>query len=1011
MIPKEQNLMDNLGKISYTLDKAYLSKLENDYCVLPFDEYYNKEQEISYVSNIRTLRVKRCVIDKEEKVVDCFKNILSLFSDSEKTLALVLKRTPKYVEMYFVVKNVGLGCNEDSKANIELLAESIRGNLPGTEIEVINEKNGGNDTAQIFDLSNMEAVSVLSNIPSEKSENFASQGMEKLLNGIVPQSEADSYTVAFVGEAIPLKDIRNIIKGYEEIATAITPFASYQFQAGLSKTETQGEMDSLSHSEGISHSITKTHSVNVSSSKFRSLSAGMNLGIFNVGVADGGASSAGYGYSWGTTDTENKMDTETTGTNRSMSIGTSENTTYTYKSYLVSDLISKLETVIKRIDESKSSGLWKYATYVFSSNTKTTVNVANFLRSISQGDSSHIEPSFIQTWINESSNGVTTFSEIQKYVKHFTHPVFGNRKDGTLVTPTSDVATSELANILSFPRHSINALPVIECVRFGREPHSLNKLVGDIDIGCSYHMHQKEINNLVFLNMKELTKHTFITGSTGSGKSNTIYTLLNNLSQNQVKFMVIEPAKGEYKQVFGGRKDVTVYGTNPKKSELLRINPFSFPDDIHVLEHIDRLVEIFNACWPMYAAMPAVLKDAVEQAYIKRGWSLTTSTNVSGVFPTFRDLLTELPLVMEQSAYSKDTKGDYIGALVTRVKSLTNGINGQVFCGLNELPNETLFDENIIVDLSRVGSSETKSLIMGLMVMKLQEYRMCQSDMNSDLKHVTVLEEAHNLLRRTSSEQSQEGSNLQGKSVEMLANAIAEMRTYGEGFIIADQSPGLLDLSVIRNTNTKILMRLPDQSDRELVGKSIGLNDSQIMELSKLEVGVAAVYQSDWLEAVLCKINHFSNSCGYEYHAPSQSVPNSARETLLSHLVSPEENPLDLSPEQVDSLKQWIGWTSWGSKPKNQLLRLLKEGTVLDKDQCGELLYQIAQGKSLCEQANEISPEEKLPLFMELEIVERLQVSHPLAEQIRQYVCDYVVRSFPGVNTLVEKIRRTGGVS
>ena len=67
----------------------------------------------------------------------------------------------------------------------------------------------------------------------------------------------------------------------------------------------------------------------------------------------------------------------------------------------------------------------------------------------------------------------------------------------------------------------------------------------------------------------------------------------------------------------------------------------------------------------------------------------------------------------------------------------------------------------------------------------------------------TVLEEAHNILRRTSFEQSSEGSNLTGKSVEMISNAIAEMRTYGEGFIIVDQAPGLLDMSAIRNTNTK----------------------------------------------------------------------------------------------------------------------------------------------------------------------------------------------------------------
>lgn len=110
----------------------------------------------------------------------------------------------------------------------------------------------------------------------------------------------------------------------------------------------------------------------------------------------------------------------------------------------------------------------------------------------------------------------------------------------------------------------------------------------------------------------------------------------------------------------------------------------------------------------------------------------------------------------------------------------------------------------MLIDLSRVGSTETKALIMGILILKLQEHRIaCSDEPNSDLHHVTVLEEAHNLLKRTSTEQSSETANLLGKSVEMLANSIAEMRTYGEGFIIADQSPGLLDMSVIRKTNNK----------------------------------------------------------------------------------------------------------------------------------------------------------------------------------------------------------------
>ena len=395
------------------------------------------------------------------------------------------------------------------------------------------------------------------------------------------------------------------------------------------------------------------------------------------------------------------------------------------------------------------------------------------------------------------------------------------------------------------------------------------------------------------LDMQTLSAHTFITGSTGSGKSNTIYKILEELRRKQVNFLVIEPAKGEYKTILGQEEDVTVYGTNPmrKDSCLLRINPFSFAEHIHILEHLDRLVEIFNVCWPMYAAMPAILKEAIERAYVEAGWDLIHSTNCydSKLFPTFSDVLKEIKGVLEESSYSNDSKGDYIGALMTRVKSLTNGINGLIFSS-NGISDEILFDENVIVDLSRVGSVETKSLIMGLLVLKLQEYRMASELPNQTLQHVTVLEEAHNLLRRTSMEQSTESANLLGKSVEMLSNSIAEMRTYGEGFIIADQAPGLLDMSVIRNTNTKIMLRLPDYSDRELVGRAIGLDENQINELAKLEKGVAAVYQSDWLESVLCKVEEYKWTPKVGEHQSKQiectGSTDNVKQQLLEYMMN-----------------------------------------------------------------------------------------------------------------------------
>lgn len=281
------------------------------------------------------------------------------------------------------------------------------------------------------------------------------------------------------------------------------------------------------------------------------------------------------------------------------------------------------------------------------------------------------------------------------------------------------------------------------------------------------------------------------------------------------------------------------------------------------MEHIDRLVEIFNACWPMYAAMPAILKDAIIQSYRAVGWNLDDSTSETGKFPNFRILLDILPRVITKSNYSKDTNSDYVGALVTRVNSLTTGLNGRILNSAYDISDEVLFNQNTIIDISRIGSDESKALLMGLIILKLQEWRMNErlqkkETGNSGLKHCTVFEEAHLLLRRTSMEQSQEGANLQGKSVEMLTNAIAEMRTYGEAFIIADQAPALLDEAVIRNTNTKIVLRLPDENDRKIVGGALALNEEQMKHLSKLPNHVAAVYQSDWIEPVLCEIEAFN---------------------------------------------------------------------------------------------------------------------------------------------------------
>lgn len=572
----------------------------------------------------------------------------------------------------------------------------------------------------------------------------------------------------------------------------------------------------------------------------------------------------------------------------------------------VEELLTRIDEQIKRTKESEDYGCYSCAAYFLSSRPSKALLAANTYRSLMIGEGSSVESGAVNLWQDRAS--VTAMRE---YLKRFTHPVFArqlweNEADSLFYTAGTLVSGRELPMHLGLPTRSVHGLPIIEHAEFGRNvPDEAMPDEDKMNLGKIYHMGKEESANLI-LNRQAMASHTFITGSTGTGKSNAVYHLLDEITKNgQTTFLVVEPAKGEYKNVFGNCTDVQVFGTNPRETPLLRMNPFAFPENIHILEHIDRLVEIFNACWPMYAAMPAVLKDAIERSYQKVGWDLRNSESEKGIFPTFFDLLDILPGVIEESHYSKDTQSDYVGALCTRVKSLTNGIYGSVLCAEDALTDEALFDRNVVVDLSRVGSMETKSLLMGILVMKLQEYRMCSSGMNSRLRHVTVLEEAHNLLRKTSAEQSQEGANLQGKSVEMLANAIAEMRTYGEGFIIADQAPGLLDMSVIRNTNTKIILRLPDEEDRKLVGKSAALKEAQIDELSKLPLGVAAVYQNEWPEAVLCKIEAYPMPENAVYHKPSKMPHEINAEFVFGQLaVGKELEPLSIS--EMEQLKLWL---------------------------------------------------------------------------------------------------------
>lgn len=870
-------------------------------------------------------RLSKIVYDPEENNLDKLTNVYATLNETDARLFILLSSENGKTEVF-----IGTCDNQTESgmnASLPTLENSFKSNFPGLRMERIKDSAEKPILRQVFnnfnDEGKIQSIACISGIPSLKTDKEIGfvQGLEKIIDGM----GKENYYAVFIAEPVSREKLETLELDYTNLYSALSVLEQEMISVGQTETsglsETIGKTLSESVGRAVSHSTTHMKSEGTSHSTTKSIAnttsvsvnAGVSVAPFgvgaNAGTSVGNATTVGYastntkmtmtseGVTEGETNSINQGISESTQNSVSQSLSTSEVRQRTIKNRQVMELMSIIDEHLARIRDCKNYGMWNFGIYFLAANENITKLGTNICAGILSGETSGIERRSISQW--KRSSDAEKFDAVLGSISRYEHPHFYLRDTDSFFSPTSMVSTKELASGMSLPQKSIPSVPVFEIANFGRAVSTLDKRTGaKIPLGKISHLGQDESHLPVEINVDSLCSHTFVTGSTGSGKSNAIYKIIHELIGIGKNFLVIEPAKGEYKQVFGGRNGVNTYGTNYMETDVLRINPFKFPSQkIHVIEHIDRLIEILNAVWPMYAAMPAMLKDAVEMVYLKYGWDLETSINKFGepIFPDFADLLEILPETIESSGYSSEVKSNYVGSLVTRVKSLTNGYFRNIF-SKDELPEKKLFDESTIIDLSRVGSAETKALIMGILFMRLQEYRVSGgTEPNAALQHVTILEEAHNLLRKSNPNTSGDTGNLQAKSVEMLSNSIAEMRTYGEGFIIADQAPGLLDQSVIRNTNTKIILRLPDWDDRMLVGKAANLKDSQIEELARLATGCAAVYQNNWQEAVLCKIEEFPAKLKTPFKLSEKKVPsNICRDikiALLQDMLSFRMNP------------------------------------------------------------------------------------------------------------------------
>lgn len=809
-------------------DLARLTEME----IVPASNLPALEEDV--ISNIRLFKITEMVYQKGELITDKFTTVFNTLSTYKASVFLLFDSDGMKTDFY-----LGVRSNGDERSPVTLgdtLKNTLIGHFPGIKIQNEDRASIQALSSKISKQHNVASVSVIGNSKTETGQHPGQfvQGVEKLALAL----SGRQYIGIITAQNQTPADIQVLRKNYQSLYTQLSPLQSIQTQNSTSTSESK----SLSFFE-------------MSGGQKAAMIAGAATGIAGAAAGYALGNTAGLMLGGQIGNTFGGL-LNSLAPNVQKSVSESSSMTTTSDNKAVIDMLSMIDESIKRTNEFDSYGMWSVAGYFISDDMSASEIAASNYRSLMNGEDSGREVSAINSW----RSGFDNFEDLTTYLSRFVHPQFvygGNLRTSAATT----VSGKELGLHLGLPRATVPGLPVIEHAEFGKEVNTYQLIrkkettrpEDKITLGKVFDLGQVTTKT-VELDNRSLNMHTFITGSTGSGKSNTVYQILMELHQDGIPFLVVEPAKGEYKDVFGSLPDVNVFSTNPNIAPLINLNPFRFPESIHVLEHIDGLVEIFSVCWPMYDAMPAFFKDAILRSYEAAGWDLGSSTfdGETPEYPDFEILSTQLDYLIENSGYHSDIKSNYKGALLTRVRSLTVGLNKFIFTNV-QTPYEQLFDQNCILDISRVKSSETKALIMGLVVYILNEYRVDRkSESNRGLNHVTVLEEAHNLLKNTSQGSS---SELIGKSVEMLTNTIAEIRTYGEGFVIVDQSPSSVDIAAIKNTNTKIVLRTPEANDRQAVGRSIGLTEDQVNEIAKLPSGVAVVYQNDWISPVLTMVN------------------------------------------------------------------------------------------------------------------------------------------------------------
>ncbi len=499
-----------------------------------------------------------------------------------------------------------------------------------------------------------------------------------------------------------------------------------------------------------------------------------------------------------------------------------------------------LRAECERLLYAGSVGAWNVGTYILGENPLTLQTAAQLMRGSLSGRNSIQRPLRLvelksQT---EASERLRSMQQIE-----LTDPALR----GVLQTIMN---SRDLGLAACLPTQSVPGIEVRQAHAFGQWSPSVDEHEPVFRLGCMVSYGRKLGKRDISLNLNDLTMHGLVTGSTGSGKTHTVMRLLRSAwKEHEIPFLVIDP-KEEYKQTLRSYlPDIRIIDVSQQN---YKFNPFVVPEGRSIVSYAEQLKNVFCASFETEAAMPELILQAILEIYKKRGWNLRENLRREckyDPFPTLTDLQQEISHTISRNQFEGTLRSNYRSALGSRIRSLRTGWKADLLDGKEENGQglEPLLVRPAIIDTGQMDPL-SRSFLMALLLLRLSNIRRYQQG-TRELRHILVLEEAHQLLRHPS---SLGGALSAGRlqALEALLEAIAELRAFGQGILLVEQSPQELHPAVLRGTNLKIVHKLIEGRDQDAALEALGLPLGVRDTLGNLPRGHAVVRGAGWANAV-----------------------------------------------------------------------------------------------------------------------------------------------------------------